>query len=160
MPPSATPCPSMDTVHTTRPQPNPSRDTETHTQGCAPILQESTRRRKLPPKSYIIYQTSNKNVRQRAGRLWPQAKSSSAPSASSSSTSPSSYGESLATLGRDFAVEPVDAGVTLSLPFFGFFGFFGKVAALLGPLIYGIMTVMFDSRVVRSPFLFVNLSHF
>ena len=29
----------------------------------------------------------------------------------------------------------------------GFFGFFGKVAALLGPLIYGLMTVMFDSRV-------------
>ena len=28
-----------------------------------------------------------------------------------------------------------------------FFGFFGKVAALLGPLIYGIMTIMFDSRV-------------
>ena len=36
---------------------------------------------------------------------------------------------------------------TRSAEFFGFFGFFGKVAALLGPLIYGIMTVMFDSRV-------------
>jgi UMF1 family MFS transporter len=35
---------------------------------------------------------------------------------------------------------------TRSAEFFGFFGFFGKVAALLGPLIYGIMTVMFDSR--------------
>ena len=31
--------------------------------------------------------------------------------------------------------------------FFGFFGFFGKVAALLGPLIYSLMTVWFDSRV-------------
>ncbi|MGB2373164.1 MAG: hypothetical protein ACPIA6_05660, partial [Poseidonia sp.] len=29
----------------------------------------------------------------------------------------------------------------------GFFGFFGKVAALLGPLIYSVMTVWFDSRV-------------
>ena len=28
-----------------------------------------------------------------------------------------------------------------------FFGFFGKVAALLGPLIYSVMTVWFDSRV-------------
>ena len=36
---------------------------------------------------------------------------------------------------------------TRSAEFFGFFGFFGKVAALLGPLIYGIMTVWFDSRV-------------
>jgi UMF1 family MFS transporter len=36
---------------------------------------------------------------------------------------------------------------TRSAEFFGFFGFFGKVAALLGPIIYGIMTVMFDSRV-------------
>lgn len=36
---------------------------------------------------------------------------------------------------------------TRSAEFFGFFGFFGKVAALLGPLIYGIMTVVFDSRV-------------
>ena len=36
---------------------------------------------------------------------------------------------------------------TRSAEFFGFFGFFGKVAALLGPLIYGIMTVIFDSRV-------------
>ena len=35
---------------------------------------------------------------------------------------------------------------TRSAEFFGFFGFFGKVAALLGPLIYGIMTVLFDSR--------------
>ena len=36
---------------------------------------------------------------------------------------------------------------TRSAEFFGFFGFFGKVAALLGPIIYGIMTIMFDSRV-------------
>ncbi len=35
---------------------------------------------------------------------------------------------------------------TRSAEFFGFFGFFGKVAALIGPLIYGIMTVAFDSR--------------
>ena len=34
-----------------------------------------------------------------------------------------------------------------SAEFFGFFGFFGKVAALLGPLIYALMTVWFDSRV-------------
>ncbi|GIS03313.1 MAG: hypothetical protein CM15mP105_0700 [Methanobacteriota archaeon] len=37
-----------------------------------------------------------------------------------------------------------DGPETRSAEFFGFFGFFGKVAALLGPLIYGIMTVMFD----------------
>lgn len=36
---------------------------------------------------------------------------------------------------------------TRSAEFFGFFGFFGKVAALIGPLIYSVMTVMFDSRV-------------
>ena len=36
---------------------------------------------------------------------------------------------------------------TRSAEFFGFFGFFGKVAALLGPLIYAMMTVWFDSRV-------------
>tara|TARA_Y100000589_G_scaffold286660_1_gene286881 strand:- start:270 stop:2078 length:1809 start_codon:yes stop_codon:yes gene_type:complete len=36
---------------------------------------------------------------------------------------------------------------TRSAEFFGFFGFFGKVAALIGPLLYGFMTVMFDSRV-------------
>ena len=34
-----------------------------------------------------------------------------------------------------------------SAEFFGFFGFFGKVAAFIGPLLYGLMTVMFDSRV-------------
>ena len=33
---------------------------------------------------------------------------------------------------------------TRSAEFFGFFGFFGKVAALLGPLIYALMTVWFD----------------
>ncbi len=36
---------------------------------------------------------------------------------------------------------------TRSAEFFGFFGFFGKVAALLGPLLYMVMTVAFDSRV-------------
>jgi UMF1 family MFS transporter len=36
---------------------------------------------------------------------------------------------------------------TRSAEFFGFFGFFGKVAALLGPMIYGILTVAYDSRV-------------
>ncbi|MBT4066373.1 MAG: hypothetical protein HOE76_04065 [Euryarchaeota archaeon] len=36
---------------------------------------------------------------------------------------------------------------TRSAEFFGFFGFFGKVAALLGPLIYSLMTIWFDSRV-------------
>jgi UMF1 family MFS transporter len=36
---------------------------------------------------------------------------------------------------------------TRSAEFFGFFGFFGKVAALLGPLIYALMTIWFDSRV-------------
>ena len=36
---------------------------------------------------------------------------------------------------------------TRSAEFFGFFGFFGKVASLLGPLIYSVMTVWFDSRV-------------
>ena len=34
-----------------------------------------------------------------------------------------------------------------SAEFFGFFGFFGKVAAFIGPLLYGFMTVIFDSRV-------------
>jgi len=36
---------------------------------------------------------------------------------------------------------------TRSAEFFGFFGFFGRVAAILGPLLYGILTVMYDSRV-------------
>ena len=36
---------------------------------------------------------------------------------------------------------------TRSAEFFGFFGFFGKVAALLGPMMYGILTVAYDSRV-------------
>ncbi len=36
---------------------------------------------------------------------------------------------------------------TRSAEFFGFFGFFGKVAALIGPLLYATMTIMFDSRV-------------
>ena len=36
---------------------------------------------------------------------------------------------------------------TRSAEFFGFFGFFGKVAALIGPLLYGTLTVLYDSRV-------------
>jgi len=36
---------------------------------------------------------------------------------------------------------------TRSAEFFGFFGFFGKVAALIGPLLYGTLTIMYDSRV-------------
>jgi hypothetical protein len=36
---------------------------------------------------------------------------------------------------------------TRSTEFFGFFGFFGKVAAFIGPLLYGTLSVMFDSRV-------------
>ena len=36
---------------------------------------------------------------------------------------------------------------TRSAEFFGFFGFFGKVAALIGPLLYGTMTILYDSRV-------------
>jgi len=36
---------------------------------------------------------------------------------------------------------------TRSAEFFGFFGFFGRVAAILGPLLYGTLTVMYDSRV-------------
>ncbi len=36
---------------------------------------------------------------------------------------------------------------TRSAEFFGFFGFFGKVAAMIGPLLYGTLTVMYDSRV-------------
>jgi len=35
---------------------------------------------------------------------------------------------------------------TRSTEFFGFFGFFGKVAALLGPLLYGTISVAMDSR--------------
>jgi len=36
---------------------------------------------------------------------------------------------------------------TRSAEFFGFFGFFGRVAAILGPFLYGTLTVMYDSRV-------------
>jgi MFS-type transporter involved in bile tolerance (Atg22 family) len=36
---------------------------------------------------------------------------------------------------------------TRSAEFFGFFGFFGKVAAFIGPFLYTLMTVLFDSRV-------------
>jgi len=36
---------------------------------------------------------------------------------------------------------------TRSTEFFGFFGFFGKVGAFMGPLIYTVLSVMYDSRV-------------
>lgn len=36
---------------------------------------------------------------------------------------------------------------TRSTEFFGFFGFFGKVGAFMGPMIYTILSVMYDSRV-------------
>ena len=36
---------------------------------------------------------------------------------------------------------------TRSAEFFGFFGFFGKVAAFMGPLLYGTMVILFDDRV-------------
>jgi UMF1 family MFS transporter len=36
---------------------------------------------------------------------------------------------------------------TRSTEFFGFFGFFGKVAALIGPMMYGILSTIYDSRV-------------
>ena len=36
---------------------------------------------------------------------------------------------------------------TRSAEFFGFFGFFGRVAAILGPLLYGTLPVIYDSRV-------------
>ena len=36
---------------------------------------------------------------------------------------------------------------TRSAEFFGFFGFFGKVAAFIGPLMYGTMVILFDDRV-------------
>jgi UMF1 family MFS transporter len=36
---------------------------------------------------------------------------------------------------------------TRSAEFFGFFGFFGKVAAFIGPLLYGTMVILFDDRV-------------
>ena len=39
---------------------------------------------------------------------------------------------------------------TRSAEFFGFFGFFGKVAAFMGPLLYGTLSIMFDSRVAIS----------
>ena len=34
-----------------------------------------------------------------------------------------------------------------SAEFFGFFGFFGKIAALVGPVMYGVLAVAYDSRV-------------
>ncbi|MBT4059861.1 MAG: hypothetical protein HOE69_06105 [Euryarchaeota archaeon] len=36
---------------------------------------------------------------------------------------------------------------TRSTEFFGFFGFFGKVAAVMGPLLYGLLSTAYDSRV-------------
>ena len=36
---------------------------------------------------------------------------------------------------------------TRSTEFFGFFGFFGKVAALIGPFLYALMSTLYDSRV-------------
>jgi MFS-type transporter involved in bile tolerance (Atg22 family) len=36
---------------------------------------------------------------------------------------------------------------TQSTEFFGFFGFFGKVAALIGPMMYAVMSTIYDSRV-------------
>nr|AIF12933.1 major facilitator permease superfamily protein (UMF1) [uncultured marine group II/III euryarchaeote KM3_57_F04] len=36
---------------------------------------------------------------------------------------------------------------TQSTEFFGFFGFFGKVAALIGPMMYAILSTIYDSRV-------------
>jgi UMF1 family MFS transporter len=36
---------------------------------------------------------------------------------------------------------------TRSAEFFGFFGFFGKVAAFIGPLLYGTLAIAFDDRV-------------
>lgn len=39
---------------------------------------------------------------------------------------------------------------TRSTEFFGFFGFFGKVAAFIGPMLYTVLAVMFDSRVAIS----------
>ena len=39
---------------------------------------------------------------------------------------------------------------TRSTEFFGFFGFFGKVAAFIGPMLYTVLAVMYDSRVAIS----------
>ena len=36
---------------------------------------------------------------------------------------------------------------TRSAEFFGFFGFFGKVAAFIGPFLYGTLAILFDDRV-------------
>ena len=36
---------------------------------------------------------------------------------------------------------------TRSTEFFGFFGFFGKVAALIGPFMYAVLSTIYDSRV-------------
>ena len=36
---------------------------------------------------------------------------------------------------------------TRSAEFFGFFGFFGKVAAFIGPILYGTLAIAFDDRV-------------
>ena len=45
---------------------------------------------------------------------------------------------------------------TRSAEFFGFFGFFGKVAAFIGPILYGTLAIMFDDRVaIMSIFLLI-----
>ena len=45
---------------------------------------------------------------------------------------------------------------TRSAEFFGFFGFFGKVAAVIGPILYGTLAIMFDDRVaIMSIFLLI-----
>ena len=36
---------------------------------------------------------------------------------------------------------------TRSAEFFGFFGFFGKVAAFIGPFLYGTLAILYDDRV-------------
>ncbi|DAC22642.1 MAG TPA: hypothetical protein D7H89_02120 [Candidatus Poseidoniales archaeon] len=43
-----------------------------------------------------------------------------------------------------------------SAEFFGFFGFFGKVAAFIGPILYGTLAIIFDDRVaIMSIFLLI-----
>ncbi len=45
---------------------------------------------------------------------------------------------------------------TRSAEFFGFFGFFGKVAAFIGPIMYGTLAIAFDDRVaIMSIFLLI-----
>jgi len=45
---------------------------------------------------------------------------------------------------------------TRSAEFFGFFGFFGKVAAFIGPILYGTLAIAFDDRVaIMSIFMLI-----